>query len=201
MVWAIDRLGRSIQHLVGFMNDIQAMGVDLFVMQQAIDTTTPSGRMIFSIFSALGPYLEERSTLSPVAVRRITIISSRPASPMGMPVSDMPIMNKLSSAYDAYRTSLMLQTEGLMKAAFYTPEIMSMVNDVRGVPFEGNEGVVRALSMVPLAYFASAYWDHKCGCGMSDEEFVAEFIRCNPELSKYLSEIVARKLNNPLLSP
>lgn len=59
MVWAIDRLGRSIQHLVGFMNDILAMDVDLFVMQQAIDTTTPSGRMIFSIFSALGEYERE----------------------------------------------------------------------------------------------------------------------------------------------
>ena len=47
MVWAIDRLGRSIQHLVGFMNDILAMDVDLYVHQQAIDTTTPSGRMIF----------------------------------------------------------------------------------------------------------------------------------------------------------
>ena len=56
MVWAIDRLGRSIQHLVGFMNDILAMDVDLYVHQQAIDTTTPSGRMIFSIFSALGEY-------------------------------------------------------------------------------------------------------------------------------------------------
>ena len=59
MVWAIDRLGRSIQHLVGFMNDIQAMGADLYVHQHAIDTTTPSGRMIFSIFSALGEYERE----------------------------------------------------------------------------------------------------------------------------------------------
>ena len=56
MVWSVCRIGRSIQHLVGFMNDILAMGVDLYVHQQAIDTTTPSGRMIFSIFSALGEY-------------------------------------------------------------------------------------------------------------------------------------------------
>jgi len=59
MVWAIDRLGRSIQHLVGFMNDIQSLNVDLYVHQQAIDTTTPSGRMIFGIFSALGEYERE----------------------------------------------------------------------------------------------------------------------------------------------
>lgn len=59
MVWAIDRLGRSIQHLVGFMNEIQSLNVDLYVHQQAIDTTTPSGRMTFSIFSALGEYERE----------------------------------------------------------------------------------------------------------------------------------------------
>lgn len=59
MVWAIDRLGRSIQHLVGFMNEIQSVGVDLYIHQQAIDTTTASGRMIFGIFSALGEYERE----------------------------------------------------------------------------------------------------------------------------------------------
>jgi len=59
MVWAIDRLGRSIQHLVGFMNELQSLRVDLYVHQQAIDTTTPSGRMVFGIFSALGEYERE----------------------------------------------------------------------------------------------------------------------------------------------
>ena len=59
MVWAIDRLGRSIQHLVGFMNELQSLNVDLYLHQQAIDTTTPSGRMVFGIFSALGEYERE----------------------------------------------------------------------------------------------------------------------------------------------
>lgn len=56
MVWSIDRLGRSLQQLVGFMNEVQSIGVDLYIHQQAIDTTTPSGRMVFGIFSALGEY-------------------------------------------------------------------------------------------------------------------------------------------------
>ena len=59
MVWAIDRLGRSIQHLVSFMTEIQSLGVDLYIHQQALDTTTASGRMIFGIFSALGEYERE----------------------------------------------------------------------------------------------------------------------------------------------
>ena len=59
MTWSIDRLGRSIQHLVSFMNEVQASNVDLFVSQQAVNTATPAGRMIFSIFSALGEYERE----------------------------------------------------------------------------------------------------------------------------------------------
>ena len=59
MVWAIDRLGRSIQQLVEFMNELQWLGIDLYSHQQAINTATPAGRMVFSIFSALGEYERE----------------------------------------------------------------------------------------------------------------------------------------------
>ena len=59
MAWSIDRLGRSIQHLVSFMTEIQAVGVDLYVHQQAINTATAAGRMVFGIFSALGEYERE----------------------------------------------------------------------------------------------------------------------------------------------
>src|SRR5690349_21697986 len=52
--WSIDRLGRSLQHLTAFMGEIQAAGVDLYIHQQAINTATPAGRMVFGIFSALG---------------------------------------------------------------------------------------------------------------------------------------------------
>lgn len=59
MSWSIDRLGRSIQHLVSFMSEVQSTGIDLYIHQQAINTATPAGRMIFSIFSALGEYERE----------------------------------------------------------------------------------------------------------------------------------------------
>ena len=59
MVWSIDRIGRSIQHLVSFMTEIQSMGVDLYVHQQSLDTTTSAGRMIFGIFSSLAEYERE----------------------------------------------------------------------------------------------------------------------------------------------
>ena len=59
MSWSIDRLGRSIQDLVGFMTEVQGVGVDLYIHQQAINTATPAGRMVFGIFSALGEYERE----------------------------------------------------------------------------------------------------------------------------------------------
>jgi DNA invertase Pin-like site-specific DNA recombinase len=47
--WSVDRLGRSLQNLVGFLTDLQALGCDLYLHQQAIDTTTPSGRAMFQM--------------------------------------------------------------------------------------------------------------------------------------------------------
>lgn len=101
MVWAIDRLGRSIQHLVGFMNDIQAMGVDLYVHQQAIDTTTPSGRMIFNIFSALGEYERE-------LIRERIMAGQKRARAQGIKIGRRSKMN------DAVRTSVKLLRDGGM---------------------------------------------------------------------------------------
>jgi len=101
MVWAIDRLGRSIQHLVGFMNEIQSMGVDLYVHQQAIDTTTPSGRMIFSIFSALGEYERE-------LIRERIIAGQKRARAKGVKIGRPSKLN------DAVRTSVKLLRDGGM---------------------------------------------------------------------------------------
>ena len=44
MAWSVDRLGRSLQDLVSFLSEIHAAGVDLFLHQQGIDTTSPSGK-------------------------------------------------------------------------------------------------------------------------------------------------------------
>ncbi len=47
--WSVDRLGRSLQHLVETLGDLNATGTDLYLHQQALDTSTPSGRALFQM--------------------------------------------------------------------------------------------------------------------------------------------------------
>ena len=49
MAWSVDRLGRSLQHLVSFLSEIHAKGVDLYLHVQGIDTTTPTGKAMFQM--------------------------------------------------------------------------------------------------------------------------------------------------------
>src|SRR6476620_3158131 len=51
MVWAVDRLGRSLADLIGSMQELRDAKVDLFIHQQGLDTTTASGRAMLGVFS------------------------------------------------------------------------------------------------------------------------------------------------------
>jgi hypothetical protein len=53
MAWSVDRLGRSLQDLVGFVSELHALGKDLFLHQQCLDTTTPSGKAMFQMSGVL----------------------------------------------------------------------------------------------------------------------------------------------------
>ncbi len=61
MVWAVDRLGRSLQHLIEFLSELHAKKIDLFINQQGIDTTTPGGKALFSMLGVFGEF--ERSLI------------------------------------------------------------------------------------------------------------------------------------------
>jgi DNA invertase Pin-like site-specific DNA recombinase len=56
MAWAIDRLGRSLIDLLGTIQVLEACGVDLYLDQQSIDTTTPAGRLMFHITGAFAEF-------------------------------------------------------------------------------------------------------------------------------------------------
>ena len=56
MAWAIDRLGRSLSDLLDTIQHLEACGVDLYLDQQAIDTTTPMGKLVFQVTGAFGEF-------------------------------------------------------------------------------------------------------------------------------------------------
>jgi DNA invertase Pin-like site-specific DNA recombinase len=59
IVWKLDRLGRSLKHLIEVVNDLDARGVGFISLTQQLDTTTPSGRLIFHIFGAMAQFERE----------------------------------------------------------------------------------------------------------------------------------------------
>jgi DNA invertase Pin-like site-specific DNA recombinase len=61
MAWAIDRLGRSLIDLLGTIQALEACGVDLYLDQQSLDTTTPAGRLMFQVTGAFAEF--ERSMI------------------------------------------------------------------------------------------------------------------------------------------
>ena len=54
--WSVDRLGRSLQDLVGFLTELQALGCDLYLHQQSLDTSTPSGRAMFRMLGVFAEF-------------------------------------------------------------------------------------------------------------------------------------------------
>jgi DNA invertase Pin-like site-specific DNA recombinase len=56
MAWSVDRLGRSLQDLVGFLSEIHALRIDLYLHQQGLDTTTPSGKAMFQMMGVFAEF-------------------------------------------------------------------------------------------------------------------------------------------------
>ena len=57
--WSADRLGRSLIDLVGFLKELHSTGVDLYLHQQAINTTTPSGKAMFGMMGVFAEFERE----------------------------------------------------------------------------------------------------------------------------------------------
>ena len=56
MFWSIDRASRSLQHLVEMMNDLHSKNVDMYFHQQSLDTTSASGRAMFSMCAVFAEF-------------------------------------------------------------------------------------------------------------------------------------------------
>jgi DNA invertase Pin-like site-specific DNA recombinase len=107
MAWSVDRLGRSLQDLVGFLSELHA--VDLFLHQQGLDTTTPAGKAMFQM---LGVFAEFESSIIQERVRA----GLRRAKSEGTRLGRPPIARELE---ERVRKALNVpgRTEGVRKIA------------------------------------------------------------------------------------
>jgi DNA invertase Pin-like site-specific DNA recombinase len=72
--WSIDRLGRSLQHVVTFLNDLSAINVDLYLHQQSVDSSTPGGKAMLSMCAVFAEF--ERN----IIIERVTAGMARARS-------------------------------------------------------------------------------------------------------------------------
>jgi DNA invertase Pin-like site-specific DNA recombinase len=56
MAWSVDRLGRSLQDLITFLSELHSLGIDLFLHQQGLDTTTPAGKAMFQMMGVFAEF-------------------------------------------------------------------------------------------------------------------------------------------------
>ena len=83
VVWRLDRLGRSLRHLIDTINQINDQGSYFRSIQESIDTSTSGGKLIFHIFGALAEFerdiIRDRTNAGIAAARKRGRIGGRPA--------------------------------------------------------------------------------------------------------------------------
>ncbi|MDL1945114.1 recombinase family protein [Nitrosomonas eutropha] len=87
VVWKLDRLGRSLSHLLEIVNTLKHKQVAFRSLTEGMDTTTPSGELLFHVFGALAQYeralIQERIVAGLTAARRRGRIGGRPQAITG----------------------------------------------------------------------------------------------------------------------
>lgn len=83
VVWRLDRLGRSLAHLVATVTELGERGVGFMSLTEAIDTTTAAGRLLFGIMASLAQFerdlIQERTHAGLAAARARGRVGGRPA--------------------------------------------------------------------------------------------------------------------------
>jgi DNA invertase Pin-like site-specific DNA recombinase len=107
MAWSVDRLGRSLQDLVAFLSEIHASHVELYLHQQGLDTSTPSGRAMFQM---MGVFAEFERAMIAERVRsgmaRARERGTKSGKAIGRPKIAAPIRDQIRVMYRAGGTSL-----------------------------------------------------------------------------------------------
>lgn len=92
--WSVDRLGRSLRDLISLLGDLQAKGIDLFLVQQGLDTSTPSGRAMFQM---LGVFSEFEAAMIRDRVRSGVARAKRFGTKSGRPIGRPPVAKEIEA--------------------------------------------------------------------------------------------------------
>jgi DNA invertase Pin-like site-specific DNA recombinase len=97
MAWSVDRLGRSLQDLVGFLSELHAIGIDLFLHQQGLDTTTPAGKAMFQM---MGVFAEFERAMIRERVRAGLARAKSEGKRLGRPTIAADLEERIRAALD-----------------------------------------------------------------------------------------------------
>src|SRR3954462_8385005 len=119
VVWRLDRLGRSLAHLIDTVKQLQERGVGFLSLQEQIDTTTSGGKLVFLVFGALAEFewdlIRERSHAGLRAARARGRLFGRPKA---LTAQQVKLLRSL--AEDERNTvGEICQTLGISRATFY----------------------------------------------------------------------------------
>ena len=82
VIWRLDRLGRSLRHLLEVVGDLEQRGIALRSLTESIDTSSPAGRLVFHTFGALAEFerdlIRERTRAGLMAARARGRVGGRP---------------------------------------------------------------------------------------------------------------------------
>jgi DNA invertase Pin-like site-specific DNA recombinase len=111
--WSVDRLGRSLQHLIPFLADLQAKGIGLFLLRQGLDTTTPSGRAMFQMLGVFAEFeaamIRERVRAGVARAKRKGTKSGRPIGRPKLPYhKEMAVRDRLAAGHGILKVAKQL---------------------------------------------------------------------------------------------
>ena len=104
IVWRLDRLGRSLRHLVTLLDELQHLGIAFVALNQAIDTTTPAGRLQMHLLAAFAEY--ERASIQErvrAGLARVRARGQTLGRPRHQSAGDLAVVVGLSHAEAARR--------------------------------------------------------------------------------------------------
>jgi DNA invertase Pin-like site-specific DNA recombinase len=119
VVWKLDRLGRSLRHLVDTITELADQGVGFRSLQEAIDTTTPGGKLVFHVFAALAEFerdlVRERTSAGLAAARARGRVGGRPSV---MTPAKLAAARQLYAS-GAHTVTAIAATLGVSRASIY----------------------------------------------------------------------------------